>query len=90
MAFTLTPRLELPQWSQGSDGPSRVQFNDAFARVDARAAYDDGAAGGSTLPTSNVVDGRYAQTVNGAYRQLYRRAGGAWAQVGGLHEPSTA
>ena len=83
VAFTLTTRLGLPNWSAGADGPSRVQMNNAFAALDAKAAYDDGAVGGSTLPTSGVVDGRYAATVDGPHRRLYRRAGGAWAQVGG-------
>lgn len=83
MALTLTDRLALPQWGAGSDGPSRVQLNDALKRINDRVAYDDGAAGGTTLPSTDVVNGRYAQTVEGSYRRLYRRAGGAWTQVGG-------
>lgn len=88
MAITLTPRLGLTQWGQGSDPPGRAAFNTVFARIDAAAATDDGAAGGAALPTTGVngqplADGRYAQTVDGTYRRLFRRAGGAWAQVGG-------
>ena len=83
MALTLTDRLELPQWGQGSDGPSRVQFNDAFKKINDRAAYDDGAAGGSALPTAGVVTGRYAQTVDTVHRRLFRRTGSGWQQVGG-------
>lgn len=83
VAFTLTTRLGLPHWSAGADGPSRVQMNDPFAAIDAKAAYDDGAAGGAVLPTSDVVNGRYAATVDGPHRRLFRRAGGTWTQVGG-------
>lgn len=52
-------------------------------RIDDRAAYDDGATGGTTLPNTELVNGRYAPTVDGVHRGLFRRAGGAWAQVGG-------
>lgn len=83
MAITATPRFGLPQWGAGADSPSRAGFNDALDRIDDRAAYDDGAAGGTALPTGEVVDGRYAATVNGVHRALFRRAGGAWSQVGG-------
>lgn len=83
MTFTLTTRLGLPQWSQGSDGPSRVQLNAAFAALDGKVAYDDGAAGGTTLPGTDVVDGRYAQVTDGPYRRLFRRTGGAWVAIGG-------
>lgn len=82
MAVTTTPRFTLPQWGTGADTPSRTAFNDAFAKLDAAAARDLGAVGGTALPTGQP-DGTYAQTVNGSYRQLYRRAGGAWQQVGG-------
>lgn len=74
--------MALHQWGSGSDGPARTQFNQTFANLDARAAYDDG-ADGAALPTSNVVDGRYAQTIDGNYRRLFRRSGGSWKQVGG-------
>lgn len=82
MAVTTTPRFGLPQWSAGSDTPSRTGFNDAFANLDAAAARDLGGVGGTTLPTGQF-DGTYAQTINGPYRQFYRRAGGNWQQVGG-------
>jgi hypothetical protein len=83
VTFTLTDRLGLPQWGQGSDGPSRVQLNAAFLAVNNKVAYDDGTAGASALPSSDVVNGRYAQVVDGAHRRLYRRGAGAWSQVGG-------
>lgn len=82
MTLTLTPRFGQPQWSSGADSPSRTVFNGAFAALDQKGALDPG-TNGSALPSSDVVDGRYAHVVNGAYRQLYRRGGGAWAQVGG-------
>jgi hypothetical protein len=93
VAVTLTPALGLPQWGQGADNPSRQAFDDAFARVDAGVAIDDGASV-AALPTTGVngqplSDRRYAHVVNGNYRQLYRRAGGAWAQVGGNMWPET-
>jgi hypothetical protein len=83
MAITTTPRLGLPQYGLGSDSPSRTGFNAAFLAIDTKTAYDDGAVGTASLPGTNLVDGRYAQTVSGVYRQLYRRAGGAWQAVGG-------
>lgn len=83
MAITSTPRFGLPQWGSGQDSPSRQLFNSTFDRIDDRAAYDDGAVGGTSLPGTEVVDGRYAQTTDGNYRKLYRRAAGAWQQVGG-------
>lgn len=83
MAVTTTSRFGLPQWSAGADTPSRVAFNDAFAKIDAGAAKDAGAAGGTSLPTTGLADGMYASTVDGIYRRHFRRAGGAWAQVGG-------
>lgn len=83
MAITTTDRFALPQWGLGSDSPSRTAFNNALARIDSRAAYDDGAAGGTALPTSEVVNGRYAQTTDGNYRRLFRRVASGWQQVGG-------
>lgn len=83
MAVTTTPRFALPQYGAGSDSPSRQGFNAAFATIDAKAAYDDGAVGGTALPTTDLVNGRYAQTVDGAYRRVFRRAGGNWQQIGG-------
>ena len=82
MAITLTPRLGEPQWGSGADSPARTLFNAAFLTLDQKAAYDDGGQP-AALPTTNVVDGRYAHVVTGTTRQLYRRGGGAWHQVGG-------
>jgi hypothetical protein len=38
MALTLTSLMRLPQWLSGTDVPTRVEFNDAFATIDAVAA----------------------------------------------------
>lgn len=89
MALTSTPRFALPQWGAGSDSPSRTTFNSGFTTLDAKAAYDDGAVGGSALPTTDVVVGRHAQTVNGAYRSLYRRVSTGWQWIGGNAVPET-
>lgn len=82
MAITLTARFGEPQWGSGADSPSRTQFNAAFLSLDQKAAYDNGEQP-TVLPGTEVVDGRYVHVVNGTTRQLYRRGGGAWHQVGG-------
>lgn len=87
MAITLTPSLGLPQWGQGADSPSRASFDALLATIDAYTVVDD-RTNPAALPTGGVngqslSDGRYAHVVNGTYRQLFRRAQGAWAQVGG-------
>lgn len=83
MAVTQTERFALPQWGSGADTPSRTAFNDAFGKIDAQAAKDLGEASVSSLPTAGLADGTYVQTVDGPYRRLFRRAAGAWQQVGG-------
>lgn len=87
MAETLTTRFGLPQWSVGDDAPSRVEFNAAFANIEARAAYDDGASA-SAVPTTNLVPGRYARVANtdGSFT-LYRRSATVWEYVGGPVAP---
>lgn len=82
MTVTLTPRFNGPQWSSGQDSPGRQTFNQAFANLDARGAIDPG-ANDSALPSTFLSDGRYAHVISGSLRQLYRRGGGAWQQVGG-------
>lgn len=82
MTETRTTRFGLPQWSVGSDSPSRADFNEAFANVEARAAYDDGTTAGS-LPGSGLVAGRYfRQNLSDGYA-LHRRSASAWEWVGG-------
>jgi hypothetical protein len=81
---TRTTYFELPNWSVDTpDGPSREDFNGAFANIEARAAYDDGAQG-SVLPSTLLKPGRYAkQTVSDGYALHRRNNGGGWDQVGG-------
>lgn len=54
MAFELTPRFQLPQWTSDDDAPTRQQFNSAFAQIDAVAAAQ---ADMDTTPQ------KYAQTI---------------------------
>jgi hypothetical protein len=88
VAITLTPRLGLYQWGQGSDPTGRTQWNSFLSAIDASVATDDGAIGGTSLPVTGhngqpLANARYAQTVDGTHRRMYRRAGGAWQQIGG-------
>lgn len=84
MAETRTTYFELPHWSLDTpDGPSRTDFNEAFANVEARAAYDDGGQG-SALPSTLLRPGRYAKlTVSDGYALHRRNNAGGWDQVGG-------
>lgn len=83
MTETRTTRFNLPQWSEGTDSPSRTDFSNAFSEIEARAAYDDGASF-ATLPVSNVYPGRYAliEHSDGVALQR-RRESGVWDWVGG-------
>jgi hypothetical protein len=85
VAVTTTPRFALPQWGAGSDSPSRTSFNSAFLAIDQRAALDLGEVGGTTLPVTDVLAGRTAQTIDGTgtYRKVYRRDVVGWKQTGG-------
>jgi hypothetical protein len=86
---TRTSYFELPQYSSGLDGTlTRLDSNEAFGNIEARAAYDDGAQG-SALPSANLKPGRYAkQTVSDGY-QIHRRSNaGGWDFVGGTVVPT--
>lgn len=52
MTYSVTSKFGLPQWSAGTDGPTRQQFNTAFANLESRAiAFSQEAirpAGGAT------------------------------------------
>lgn len=86
MTETRTNRFELPQWGSGSDAGSREDFNEAFDRLNDRAAYDDGATLG-VLPATDVA-GRYALvSLAGDYRTVYRSHGAGWDAVGGNTMP---
>lgn len=78
MAETRTPRLGLPQWSSGTtDSPSREDFNEAFAQLEALAVRGEF----GTLqarPAPGVVNRLYTD-VDGA---IYRDTGVVWQQIG--------
>lgn len=91
MTETRSNRHGLPLWSAGSDSGSRADFTEAFTKLNAQAAWDDGTTL-TDLPVSDLVSGRYQMVVHGgAYRVLYRRysdGGGGWDAVGGNTTPS--
>lgn len=83
MTETRTPRMGQPQWSAGTDSPSRTDFNEAFLNTETRTAYDTG-EDYTSLPVTGLVAGRYAMlTVSGDGYSLYRYSGAAWQFVGG-------
>lgn len=89
MTETRTTKFELPQYSAGTDGPSRADWNEAFIHLEGRAAYDDGAPV-STLPTTGLYAARYFWQVqqpgggaNPTYRTLWRSDGTTLYSVGG-------
>jgi len=86
---TRTNRFELPNWSAGSDSGSRADFNEAFTRLNDRAAWDDGSTA-TELPVTSIPQGRYQLVVHGGtYRVLYRRnASAGWDAVGGNTMPN--
>lgn len=88
MAETWTSRMVVPQWSdQNVDGPNMADFDLAFANLDGKAAYDDG-VNYSTIPTTNLVAGRYARLTNtDSSYTMYRRTASAWEYVGGPVAP---
>lgn len=91
MTETRTAKFGLPQWSAGTDGPSRADFNEAFLNIENRAAYDDGASS-SGAPSSGLVAGRYFWQAQGAgpvYRTLWRADGSNAYVVGGPTIPTT-
>lgn len=87
MTETRTSRFNLPQWSAGTDSPSRTDFNGAFSDIEGRGAYDTG-DNVSSLPVTSLVAGRYSMltTVSDGY-SLYRYSGSAWQYVGGTLVP---
>jgi hypothetical protein len=85
VAETRTTRLNLPQWSSGADSPSRDDFNNAFADLEARTAIDRRTPD-PVLPTGSpaLVDREYFQRIldlggGTVLRALYRSdSGGTW------------
>jgi hypothetical protein len=84
VAETRTARLNLPQWSSGTDSPSRDDFNQAFADLEVRMPLDRRAPD-PALPAGSpaIVDAEYFQRTltvgSDALRALYRSdSGGTW------------
>lgn len=75
MTETRTARMNQPQWSSGSDSPSRTDFNEAGLAVETRTAIDR-LTPDSALPSSGIVNAEYfvrTATIGGtALRTLYR------------------
>lgn len=81
MAETFTTRFGLIQWGAGTDGPSRTEFDTAFAQVESLAAMDKQGAGLGTrpAPAASNVGMYYQDTTSGL---LYRSTGSVWNVVG--------
>lgn len=79
MVESRTPRVGLPQWSAGTDGPSRADFNEAFAALETLTAIDQQ----GTLAQRPAAGKRgrwWYDTGNGF---VYRDTGTAWVTVAG-------
>jgi hypothetical protein len=89
MTETRSNRHDLPLWSSGSDSGSRSDFTEAFTKLNAQAAWDDGSTA-TDLPVTSLVAGRYQLVVvGGTYRVVYRRHdSGGWDAVGGNTMPN--
>lgn len=91
MTKTQTTRFGQTQYSSGGDSFLRADVNSDATDLEARAAYDDGAAY-SVLPSvGGIIAGRYVMYAPAAspYRTLYRATGtsGTWAQAIGNSVP---
>jgi hypothetical protein len=88
MVETRPDRHGLMQWSSGGDSGSRLDFNEAFGKLNANAPYDDGDTL-TELPVTNLVDARYVLVaLTGGFRTLYRRSDtSSWDPVGGNTMP---
>lgn len=88
MVETRPDRHGLVQWSSGGDSGSRLDFNEAFGKLNANAPYDDGDTL-TELPVTSLVDARYVMVaITGGYRTLYRRSDtSSWDPVGGNTMP---
>lgn len=84
MTETRTARMELPQWSAGTDGFSRLDFNEAFAKLENWAARDE--QGTRDTRPAPGVRGRYYTVVGDGNAALngtvYRDNGTSWDVVG--------
>lgn len=87
MTETRTNRFDLPNWDAGTDSGSREDFNEAFNKLNDRAAWDDGTTQ-TSLPVTSIPAGRYQLILHeGTYRVLYRRHASGWDAVGGNTMP---
>ena len=78
MAEIRTTRMRLVQWTEGTDSPQRVDFNETFLNIETLAAIDQqGTYDNRPLP--NKTGMYYFATDQGI---LYRSDGLAWAVVG--------
>ena len=78
MAEIRTTRMRLVQWTEGTDSPQRVDFNETFLNVETLAAIDQqGTIGNRSTPSKTGM--YYFATDEGI---LYRSDGQAWAVVG--------
>lgn len=87
MTETRTTRFSLPQWSAGSDSPSRTDLNEAFNNLAMGAAYDTGVTA-SALPTTGLYAGQYHLVAVNGNNTLYRRNDASgWGYAGGNTNP---
>ena len=78
MAEIRTTRMRLVQWTEGTDSPQRVDFNETFLNIETLAAIDQQGSKDSR-PTPNKTGMYYFATDEGI---LYRSDGLTWAVVG--------
>lgn len=78
MAEIRTTRMRLVQWTEGTDSPQRVDFNETFGNIETLAAIDQQGSRDSR-PTPNKTGMYYFATDEGI---LYRSDGLTWAVVG--------
>lgn len=79
MAETFTTRFGLIQWGAPTDGPTRVEFNNAFLQVENLGAIDKQGTLGAR-PAAGVRGTYYWATDSSI---LFRDDGSAWTSVGG-------
>lgn len=78
MAEIRTTRMRLVQWTEGTDSPQRVDFNETFLNIETLAAIDQQGVY-ADRPVPNKSGMYYFATDQGI---LYRSDGLAWAVVG--------
>lgn len=86
MTETRTARLGLPQWSAGTDGPSRADFNEGYSQLETLAAIDKFGTF-AARPAAGVRGTYYHATDTGVF---YRDTGAAWIAIGTALSDATA